>query len=1194
MPVASRNTNLFSSSSLDQLTRCNKELAASKEQLAALIPLLRDATQQVESYTGGYQSLQQALRSFDQLQQEVNQRFREFASARSQVEQAMRALAESYARVSSETTALHDTLTQQQETMNSTAQATLDVTERLRALREELARVTEEADSLELGSAAFDAAMTAIDELTDRIRSAESELASLGRTASTQSGGFDPLREQIGRIASELPSLRDGVSQFVSAVASHLPELTARLIEAAQANKTLREANKGLAADQQKQVVPVWKQLLSAVTSWQTALLTGVSLVITYREEIGQFFSELFTGRDALREVRKASQELSIEVASEVSNLDILLSRLQHATVGTAEYDKARKELIDQYGKYLPNMESELTNLSNELELRNKLVTAIYEEMAAKKQESALAEARNDYFETTEKNFSKKLSNSAGYTVDRAFTIAYGEDAEAMKTAYSLALIGDTKQLELAQEIEANLIKAIGKSIGRGNNSDQVIKGWIVDMNEAASIYLTRVAEIAKIGEDTAKALNILNGGNATGKNEDQSAGTSLESLRQRLTTINDQLESTATTDLTAIHTLKTEREKLTAEIEALEIAYGFRQKPQNAGLSERRQAEIELEKAQAEEAAAIQQSIYEDESKNYAERAIALSKFYDQKRALEEIDYQAAKEGLDAQLAAGTIDQGTYDARLATFDIAKSTAFSQLQRDQQAASQELAQTIADDMLDRIVTAEETAADATATIQKSIYEDESKSYVERAMALTKFFDRKRELIEADYEASKDELDAQLMAGEIDQKQYDDALGALDIARSAAFSQLQRNQQEAGQELAQSVSDGMMQRIATAAENVAKELDASMQSELLAQANKYKQGLIDKEEFEKKKAEIADKYRRQQFEKEISILEEELSACTHSAEDREKLQKELTEKQIEYNQYKNDQQIASDTEAGDAAAEIEKSKASLKMQLLDEVFNFASTLNNAWLEKETERLDEESEANEKWREDEIERIEQQEEQGVISKEQAEARKKQIEDQAAANEEEIEKKRIEAQRKAAIYDKAISAAQVAIATAMAIANAMKTIPTMALIPWIAALGAVQLATILATPIPEYARGTADHGGGLAIVGDGGRSELVLLPDHTMWQTPATDTLVNLPEHAQVLPDYYAAIRELAIPHLNDTEAPMIDVSGILRKLDQTGDKITETNRLFRVSIARADKQSKISNAFLLNNKSAKLWN
>lgn len=69
MPVASRNTNLFSSSSLDQLTRCNKELAASKEQLAALIPLLRDATQQVESYTGGYQSLQQALRSFDQLQQ---------------------------------------------------------------------------------------------------------------------------------------------------------------------------------------------------------------------------------------------------------------------------------------------------------------------------------------------------------------------------------------------------------------------------------------------------------------------------------------------------------------------------------------------------------------------------------------------------------------------------------------------------------------------------------------------------------------------------------------------------------------------------------------------------------------------------------------------------------------------------------------------------------------------------------------------------------------------------------------------------------------------------------------------------------------------------------------------------------------------------------------------------------------------
>lgn len=1147
MPVASRNINLFSSSSLDQLTRCNKELAASKEQLAALIPLLRDATQQVESYTGGYQSLQQALRSFDQLQQEVNQRFREFASARSQVEQAMRALTESYARVSSETTALHNTLTQQQETMNSTAQATLDVTERLRALREELARVTEEADSLELGSAAFDAAMTAIDELTDRIRSAESELASLGRTASTQSGGFDPLREQIGRIASELPSLRDGVSQFVSAVASHLPELTARLIEAAQANKTLREANKGLAADQQKQVVPVWKQLLSAVTSWQTALLTGVSLVITYREEIGQFFKELFTGRStidsthlAIREFHATMTEGTAAAQSEITKLDLLYKAATDLKKPYEDRKLAAERLQEMYPAYFGNMDTELI-------MAGKL-KAIYDDLSDAIIAAAKARVAQDKIVENEKTILniKENPNYAKY--------------EELKKREEL----------LTQQYNdyANELNELGQDTFKNAAKISVQNTLLTETSRERNAVRR---ELKSLSKDIAKGLELP-----------EVAQTDITSYIESLEKQNAQLAQTAE----KLYTTKTPDE-LNAEAEEKRRKAA----EERSRLSEKRQAEIELEKAQAEEAAAIQQSIYEDESKNYAERAIALSKFYDQKRALEEIDYQAAKEGLDAQLAAGTIDQGTYDARLATFDIAKSTAFSQLQRDQQAASQELAQTIADDMLDRIVTAEETAADATATIQKSIYEDESKSYVERAMALTKFFDRKRELIEADYEASKDELDAQLMAGEIDQKQYDDALGALDIARSAVFSQLQRNQQEAGQELAQSVSDGMMQRIATAAENVAKELDASMQSELLALANEYKQGLIDKEEFEKKKGEIADKYRRQQFEKEISMLEAELKFFTHTEEDREKLQKKLTEKQIEYNQYKNDQQIASDTEAGDKAEEIEKSKASLKMQLLDEVFNFASTLNNAWLEKETERLDEESEANEKWREDEIERIEQQEEQGVISKEQAEARKKQIEDQAAANEEEIEKKRLEAQRQAAIYDKAISAAQAVVATALAITEALAT---PALIPWIAALGAVQLATILATPIPEYAQGTADHGGGLAIVGDGGRSELVLLPDHTMWQTPATDTLVNLPEHAQVLPDYYAAIRELAIPHLNDTEAPMIDVSGILRKLDQTGDKITETNRLFRVSIARADKQSKISNAFLLNNKSAKLWN
>ncbi|MDM5199257.1 hypothetical protein QUF79_14645 [Fictibacillus enclensis] len=53
------------------------------------------------------------------------------------------------------------------------------------------------------------------------------------------------------------------------------------------------------------------------------------------------------------------------------------------------------------------------------------------------------------------------------------------------------------------------------------------------------------------------------------------------------------------------------------------------------------------------------------------------------------------------------------------------------------------------------------------------------------------------------------------------------------------------------------------------------------------------------------------------------------------------------------------------------------------------------------------------------------------------------------------------------------------------------------------------------------PKYARGTASHPGGLAIVGDGGGEELIRTPDGKVSLSPNTDTLVNLPKGSSVLP-------------------------------------------------------------------------
>lgn len=114
--------------------------------------------------------------------------------------------------------------------------------------------------------------------------------------------------------------------------------------------------------------------------------------------------------------------------------------------------------------------------------------------------------------------------------------------------------------------------------------------------------------------------------------------------------------------------------------------------------------------------------------------------------------------------------------------------------------------------------------------------------------------------------------------------------------------------------------------------------------------------------------------------------------------------------------------------------------------------------------------------------------------------------------------MEKRRQDIQYKQAVWDKAANIANASIATALAITEAL---PNFVLAALVGAMGAVQVATIMATPIPKYAKGTDNHTGGPAIVGDGGKKEIVVYSGKA-WITPDVPTLVDLPRGTQVLPD------------------------------------------------------------------------
>ena len=317
------------------------------------------------------------------------------------------------------------------------------------------------------------------------------------------------------------------------------------------------------------------------------------------------------------------------------------------------------------------------------------------------------------------------------------------------------------------------------------------------------------------------------------------------------------------------------------------------------------------------------------------------------------------------------------------------------------------------------------------------------------------------------------------------------------------------------------AEGMMAGVSSASLVDGHELNRQLRE--LSDA--YKAGNISKEDYEAENCRIQQEYAEKQIQLAIDTTKAILK-LNLSDDDRAKYMQQLAELEMELDNMVTDNKLENDKKQ----VESEKEKREKQMELMQQVSQLMGSIGefgDQLFENKISRLEEESEANQEAYDREVEGIEKLEESGAISTEEAEARKRAAEDKTKAKEEEIAKRKAELQRKQAIFDKATSAAQVGISTALAVMRAWEhPFAGPALIPMIIAAGALQLATIMATPIPKYRKGTDFHKGGPAIVGDGGVSETVVTPSGDVFLTPDYPVLVNLPKGAKVLPESFVS--------------------------------------------------------------------
>ena len=345
------------------------------------------------------------------------------------------------------------------------------------------------------------------------------------------------------------------------------------------------------------------------------------------------------------------------------------------------------------------------------------------------------------------------------------------------------------------------------------------------------------------------------------------------------------------------------------------------------------------------------------------------------------------------------------------------------------------------------------------------------------------------------------------------------------------------------------------QISLIAENAAHEQkirDEEHIMDMLALKKKLASKQITQQEYAAEEYRLRLDYARKTTEAAIDALELELQADNLSADDRAKIAEQLQKLKADLAEEEAEAEIAainSVTKADERAQKERQKNLKKWLQTASQAIGAIGSLVSAVYDGQIDRIEEEQDINDEKYEKDVERYEKQAEQGAIS----EARKRSAKAATEAKNEELEKKKQEIAHKQAVWEKATSIAQAGIATALAITEALPNIPLSILI---GALGAIQVATILATPIPSYAEGTKDgaHPGGKALVGDAGKHEVVMYAGKA-WVTPDTPTLVDLPKGAQVFPD----VSSIDLPDWDVPEWDVPSLSPTFVGVDTTGEPI-----------------------------------
>jgi hypothetical protein len=479
-----------------------------------------------------------------------------------------------------------------------------------------------------------------------------------------------------------------------------------------------------------------------------------------------------------------------------------------------------------------------------------------------------------------------------------------------------------------------------------------------------------------------------------------------------------------------------------------------------------------------------------------------------------------------------------------------------------------------------------------ADINKELVQADQLSFTQRIEALQRYTEASKAMADADYKLKLQNAglsDKEIAAFQADNnyrvkskkitdqelialaKEYENQLLQLSIDGQTAtteilMAELNKRKDLQEHQLAE-IAKTYLESTTRTAINYAEEVRALNES-LITRRISYERYLKDRARLDKE-------YQRTNAQDEIKNLEDQLALFASAEERQARAEKNLADLRAQYIQATTDEErkaLAEKIKLAEAELELAKATTAKKIdlekalakakqavsdtgaeqtkkqlediqnaakKLRDEVFNLIEGIGNSVYEKQKNDVQDLIDALDVKKEKDIEVANA----SIASTQERADAIKIIEARAQAQKEQLERRQRQIDQERARFEKAMNIARIIYQTATGVSNALSgpppAPPNPILAAIIAATGALQLAKVVATPIPRYAEGTKGkpHPGGAAWVGDGGKVEVVREPGGAVYLTPDRPTLLDrLPKGSEVFP----SIKEAAPYLLGQTMA------------------------------------------------------